>query len=332
MRFSLSILAVFALAGCSAAVSPWATTDDPHTVQSALDAPNGDLTTRNEQPAFNDPAVQAIEGFTAEGADTQDLTLEAAKVQGVQSYHVAVIWGHLPPAHDADPSDLAPTIMDWTGSVSVSAGAIGVDRVIRFDYGDRLLARQDAQTVGFISHTLPHVDGLYLHVVIPPNATPSLHFATKSLTTDLDLGGLGKEPGGVVTLQDGRNGLFYVGFRDDGCTRGLLFGRWHKLVPSVGMFRGVVSNAHGDRIGNVRGIWGHAPKRNANVFFGKYIDNDGDHRGLFGGEYGAGRFAGVWGTVDPNDVGTLEGYYSDGYERGDGRGVFVGRWSENCPK
>jgi hypothetical protein len=260
------------------------------------------------------------------------MTVEAAQVQGAQSYHVAVIWGHLPPAHDQEVTDLAPMIKDWTGSISVGGGGIRLDRTIRFDAGDSVLPRQNAQTVSFISHTLPHVDGLYMRVVLPPNTTPSLHFATKSLTTDLDLSNLAKDPGGAVRLEDGRNGVFFIGFPDDGCPRGLLFGRWRKLLPNLGTFRGVVDDAHGDPIGHMRGIWGHSVKKNDNVFFGKYIDRDGDHRGLFGGEYGAGRFAGVWGTVDPNAAGVLEGYYSDGYERGDGRGVFIGRWAEKCMK
>jgi hypothetical protein len=68
------------------------------------------------------------------------------------------------------------------------------------------------------------------------------------------------------------------------------------------------------------------------VFFGKYIDRQGEFRGLLGGLYGDGKFGGVWGTVDPNAKGVLEGYYSDGYERGDGRGVYLGRWAEKCVK
>lgn len=331
MRISFSIFAVFALAGCSGALAG-SSSEDPNTVQSALELENGGMTTASESPAFADPAVQAVEGFVPDFADTQDMTIESSKVQGAQSYHVALVWGHLPPAHDADPSDTAPSIMNWDGAVSVAAGAIGVERTLRFDYGDRLLPRQDAQHVGFVSHTLPHVDGLLLHVVLPPNAQPSLHFGTKSLTTDLDLSGLAKAPGGVVRLEDGRNGLFYIGYRDDGCARGLLFGRWRKLMPQLGSFRGVVTDTHGDRIGHVRGIWGHSPKKNADLYFGKYISRDGDTRGLFGGQYGEGKFTGVWGTINPADQGVLEGYYSDGYERGDGRGVFVGRWSEKCSK
>src|SRR5262249_3569224 len=145
----------------------------------------------------------------------------------------------------------------WTGSVSTD-GALGLERTLRFDPGDRVLPRENAQSISFVSHTLPRVDGLYLHVVLGPNAAPKLHFATKSLTTDLDLSALARDPGGIVRLDDGRNGLFFIGYRDDGCARGLLFGRWRKIAPGLGSFRGVVGDSHADRIGHIRGIWGHA--------------------------------------------------------------------------
>jgi len=331
MRYALCSIAVFALAGCTVATSPFGNESDVQ-IQSALDSENGGLSTSAEPPAFSDPAVSSIEGFIGDGADTQDLTTEAAKVQGAQRFHLAIVWGHLPPAHDADSTDAVPSIMDWTGSVSVDAGAIGVKRVLRFDIGDRVLARQNAREVDFVSHTLPHVDGLYLDVIVPANASPTLHFKTKSLTTDIDLSSLVAKPGGAVRLEDGRNGMFFVGYKDDGCAQGLLFGRWRKDRPALGEFRGVVVDGNGDGIGHIRGIWGHAPKKNANVFFGKYIDRQGQFRGLFGGVYGDGGFEGLWGTVDPKNVGALEGYYSDGYERGDGRGVFLGRWAEKCPR
>lgn len=327
-----SLVATFVLAGCSGAVAP---TDDWSQSQSSLDADNGGMTAAAEAPAFGDPNVAALPGFVTDFADPQDMTVEAAKVAGAKRYHLAVIWGHLPPAHDADEIDVAPQIMDWTDSVSVDAGAIGLKRTLAFDgvkYGDAVLPRPNAQTVAFVSHTLPHVDGLFLSVIVPPNASPTLHFKTKSLTTDIDLSALAAKPGSAVRLEDGRNGMFTIGYEDDGCARGLLFGRWMKARPGLGGFRGVVVDGEGDGIGHVRGIWGHSVKQNADLFFGKYIDRNGDFRGLLGGRYGGGAFGGVWGTVAPKDAGVLEGYYSDGYERGDGRGVFLGRWAEKCPR
>lgn len=335
MRFQVaslaSMFATFALAGCSGAIAP---TDDPSQTQAALDVDNGGLTTAAETPMFGDPAVAQLPEFLSNYADPQDMTVEAAKVQGARRFHIAVIWGHLPPPHDAEDVDVVPRVMDWSGSLSVDAGAIGVKRALAFDgaqYGDALLPRKDAQTVSFVSHTLPHVDGLFVSVIVPPNASPMLHFKTKSLTTDIDLSTLAQKPGSVSRVDD-RNGMFTIGYEDDGCARGLIFGRWTKLRPALGGFRGVVMGGEGEGLGHIRGIWGHSFKKNENLFFGKYIDRDGEFRGLLGGKYGGGEFAGLWGTVDPKNVGGLQGYYSDGYERGDGRGVFLGRWAEKCAR
>ena len=94
-----------------------------------------------------------------------------------------------------------------------------------------------------------------------------------------------------------------------------------------------MSDGDGNRLGDVRGPWGHAAKRDANVWFAKYIGVDGDARGLAFGNYGEGTFDGLWGAASENDtvgVGTTEGFYSDAYDTGDGRGVWIGRWSEKC--
>lgn len=333
IRFHVASLAsmftAIAISGCSGALSP---TDDPGQIQAALETENGGMTASAEAPMFGDPAVQELPEFVADYADPQDMTVEAAKIAGARRYHIAVIWGHLPPAHDADEVDLAPQWADWTGSLSVDAGAIGLQRALAFDVEDHLLPRKDPQTVAFVSRTLPHVDGLFVSVILPPNASPMLHFRTKSLTTDIDLSTLAAKAGSVTRLDDGRNGMFTIGYEDDGCARGLVFGRWRKVRPALGGFRGVVMDGQGAAIGHVRGIWGHSMKKNENFFFGKYIEKGGAFRGLLAGKYGLGTFGGVWGTVDPKNAGIVEGYYSDGYERGDGRGVLLGRWAEKCAR
>jgi hypothetical protein len=156
-----------------------------------------------------------------------------------------------------------------------------------------------------------------------------LHFQTAALTTDIDLSQLAQKGGGTTPLGDGRNGMAYLGFQDEpGLAKGFVLGHWGKLDASVGRLRGRVVDGDGRELGHVRGIWGHAPKKDQDRFFGKYIDHEGQFRGLFGGQYGDGRFQGKWGTASPANVGVVEGRYSDGYERGDDRGMFLGRWSE----
>ena len=321
-----SFLVLFAI-GCSGKTS----SDDAAEVSAALEADNGGMDAKDEPVEFADAELSAVPEFTDVDADPQDMTTEAAANPGATRYHVALLWGHLPAASDATANDLDPQPVDWSGSLSVDAGAIGIKKTLAFDARDHVDPRSTPQTVSFVSHTLPFVDGLFLHVVIPAGGSATLHVDTTALKTDIDLSALATSDGGVTRLADGRNGLAWIGYPDvQGCARGLLFGRWVKMRPALGRFRGRVIDGDGERIGDVRGIWGHAPRRDADVFFGKYISTDGTHRGLFGGHYGDGEFQGVWGTRDPRNVGTLEGHYSDAYDKGDGRGVFMGRWSEKC--
>lgn len=329
---TLGLFALALVAGCSSKSN---SQDDEGpglvTEEQQLDMTNGGYDTNDTDPYFADPQVQALEVMETASADTTDMTADVASVAGATSYHVALIWGHLPPAQDATDADSAPNVMDWNGSVSVDAGAIGLKRTLQFDAHDSVLPRTDPTTVSFDSHTLPFVDGLYLKVVIPAGSSPKLHFATATLTTDIDLSQLAADGFGVDRLPDNLNGLAYAGYTDvPNCARGLMLGRWVKDRAALGRFRGVVIDGDGEALGHVRGIWGHAPKHDANLFFGKYIDTAGQFRGLLGGTYGDGSFSGVWGTRDPSNVGHLEGVYSDGYDRDDGRGVYIGRWSEAC--
>jgi len=296
---------------------------------SALDAEGGAFSEVDEQPLFADPAVRELADF--EAAPTEMMDAPGADLPDMKSYHIALLWGHLPKPADASAADPDPAPVDWTGSVSVDKGAIGVERKLAFDARDHLERRTDRQSVAFVSHTMPFVDGLYLRVVVPAGGSQVLHFDTDALKTDIDLSKLGSEIVNAERLGDGRNGLAYIGYADKrDCARGVLFGRWVKHRPAMGAFRGRVLGGDGDTIGHIRGIWGHAPKKDKNLFFGKYIATDGKTRGLFGGVYGDGKAVGIWGTKNPADAGGLQLVYSDGYDKGDGRGVFLGRWSEKC--
>lgn len=305
----------------------------------ALDSANGGLSpATKEAPAFGDATVEAIpvmDATLAQQVDPTDPTAAMAATAGATAYRIALVWGHLPPPHDATSVDPDPQLEDWDGSVSVAAGTIGLKRTIAFDANDSIDPRTDPKTLGFISHTLPYVDGLLLRVVIPAGATPALAFDTKALNTTIDLAALAQGVGGVQRLAGDVEGLAWVGFPEDGCARGFVHGRWVKDAPALGRLAGAVSDGEGALLGHVRGLWGHAPKRDADVWFAKYIDTTGDARGLALGKYGDGTFDGVWGAKDETDtvnLGTTEGFYSDGYETGDGRGVWLGRWSAACPK
>lgn len=335
----LSMIGAASLAmACSAGVRGTAGTGGATaSASAALDTPNGGINPSSaESPSFADPAVEALplmDATLAVQIDASDPTSAPAAVTGTTAYRIALLWGHLPPPHDADAVDVLPQVENWSGSISVATGAIGLKRTIAFDANDHIDPRTSPQSVSFVSHTLPYVDGLLLRVVIPSGGSPALHFATTALTTDIDLSALGAGVGGVQRLTNDVEGLAWVGFPEDGCARGFVHGRWIKDAPAIGRLVGVVSDGDGNRIGNVRGLWGHAVKRDANVWFAKYIGDAGESHGIAFGKYGDGSFDGLWGATDEGntvDVGTTEGFYSDGYDT-DGRGLWLGRWSEKCP-
>ena len=113
----------------------------------------------------------------------------------------------------------------------------------------------------------------------------------------------------------------------DPCAHGTLRGRWHRVEDGRGRLIGVVSDAEGEPIGHVRGVYGRRAS-GEQVFFGKYIDRDGRFRGLFGGGYGEGHFAGRWIVRPDQEHGRLAGFYRETIEGPETGGLFLGRWAE----
>ena len=147
--------------------------------------------------------------------------------------------------------------------------------------------------------------------------------ATTATTT---LAALIAGPQRVDVGTDG-NRLMVTALRtDDACDRGFVRGRWHALRPGLGRFLGVATDADGQRIGHLRGIWGQRGG-GAQVFFGKYIDGAGRFRGLMVGSYADGGFRGRW-LVGTGDHGLIHGLYRDGAAAEAIGGAFVGRWAE----
>jgi hypothetical protein len=335
---ALSLSLVLALAstaslgaiGCDGSLGSGENIDDD---EAALELDDGGMTTTDEDPAFGDQAVASAEALDATFADQSDVTSDIVQKPGASRYRVMLLWGHLPAAHDQVDENVAPAPIDWTGTVSIDTGAIGVKRTLRFDPKDHLAPRTSPVEVSFVSHTLPAVDGLLLDIAVPSGGAKVLHIDTAALQTDIDLADLDGKGRGVVPVGDGRNALAYAGYAEpEGCAKGFVFGRWIKKHADFGRLRGRVIDGAGEELGHVRGLWGHAPKRDEQVFFGKFINTEGQFRALFGGTYDDGAFEGLWKTKDPAHRGTIEGRYFDGPDQDDGKGFFVSRWSEKCPK
>jgi hypothetical protein len=321
LRHTLCALPLLACSGGSG------NTVTPTEVARALDTSFGGYDTKSEQPNFGDDAVLAVPRFDAAFASHASPDGSSSVLA---SYRVALLWGHFPGANDDSDGDADAKPASWSGTVTVDAGGIDVLETLSFDAGDSIDARTDAKTVSFTSHTLPFVDGLFLRVQIPIDHTARLHFATSELTSDVDLDAIAHAAGSVVHV-DGDQGLVAVGWTDTGatCPSGIAYGRFVKLGAAVGTLRGHVMAADGADLGFVHGIWGHAQQRDADVFFGKTIDPSGAFGRLTLGTYKEGEIHGTMGN-DKTQGGSFVGLYSDGYDRADGRGVFVAKWSSVC--
>lgn len=302
-------------------------TDDADQVMSALEQENGGLDTTNEAPMFGEDdafAAASIEGDAAVtdpmASDPSVTTIENAPA--VARHRVLIAWGRMP----ADPT--ATTGRNWSGSLTLSRGALVVGRTIGFeDATDRLLPRQSAATVEFQSATRPFADGLILRVLDPDPTQGALHLAYTSAdaahTFDLDLSQLANGP---VSIDAGDgNRVVAIALRElDGCDHGFMRGRWVALRAGLGVYRGVVADENGQVTGHIRGIWGQR-QNGDKVMFGKLIATDGTFRGLLAGHYEAGQFRARW-IVSTGDHGVAGGVYVDAPNvRG---GMFAGRWAE----
>lgn len=116
-----------------------------------------------DQAAFDAAGIEADAAFTDTMASDPSVTTIAA-APDVASHRVVIAWGKLP----ADPTS---TARDWSGSLTISRGALLVSRTIGFeDRSDQLLPRTSKDTVAFENITKPFVDGLALRVLDPTPA------------------------------------------------------------------------------------------------------------------------------------------------------------------
>jgi hypothetical protein len=337
---SASLLAAVACSSPATAPRTQTAQSGATTSPAALDQPNGGLDlTSKEAPAFGDPEVEALplmsDALVGNPAPTPTPRSPQAVEPAAPAYRLALVWGHIPPAHDADATDIPAQVAQWTGSASISGGNVTLLRTIAFGAGDAVAPGASGESVSFDSKTDDYVAGILLRVTIPEGSAATVHFATSQLTADIDLSRLGDSPGGVMNTADGVSGLGWIGFPESTCAGGFVLGRWVKDQPKLGRSFAVVSDSSGAFLGYVRGPWGYAPGRANEVWFHKYIDGAGNPKGLVFGTYGDGAGQGLWGASDEHDVsalddGKIQGFYSDADDTGDGRGVWLGRWSAPC--
>jgi len=305
-------------------------TSDPATIQSNLEKDNGGMDTADEAPQFGAEDEFAAASISTDTAVSDPIAQDPTVLQlnqrtDIARYRVDMLWGQLPPDRTN------PDVHDWSGSITVSRGALIVRRTVGFELGDHLVPRTSPDTVAFHSVTRPFADGLAL-TVLDPNPDPSVPLTLTYTPDD------GSAPivfaaadlaNGPVSVDVGANGdrMVAIALRDhDACEHGFMRGRWHALRAGLGGFLGVVSDADGNPIGHVRGIWG-VRKNGERVFFGKYINADGLFRGILAGHYRDGAFVGRW-LTRAGEFGRTQGLYREDIPGPETGGHFIGRWAE----
>jgi hypothetical protein len=329
MRYQLP-LALLLASSATACVNDAASGTDEDTVAdvtTALEQENGGLDISDEAPMFGQPlafdaaAIERDAQFTDAMESNADVTT-IANVAGVVRHRLVIVWGRMP----ADPD--ATTARNWSGSLTLSRGAMLIGRTIGFeDQTDSVLPRQNIARVDFESVTKPHADGLVLRLLDPDPSQGALHLtytsADAATTHDLDLSQLANGPI-VVDAGDGNRVIALAVREGDPCDHGFMRGRWVALQPGMGVYRGVVTDENGAVTGHLRGIWGQR-QNGDKVMFGKFIATDGSFRGILAGQYDAGHYRARW-LTGAGDRGIAGGVYFDAPNvRG---GIFAGRWLE----
>ncbi len=353
-RASIFFLTIFILAGmiwatgCSESDNPAAVDDGLYTREQVPDLNDefGGYNLADESPGFGDPMLLDEFGDDEEFSDpmvSDPLVIERDRDHEGQErgrIYLMITWGNL----HRDSTITHKT--DWTGGLAVDPGALILKKTIRFEDHDQILPRKDPGVLRWESFTKPGIDGVVVRIV--PGASPDatlanaeadsantiVRFRTAPFSVSFSLReliGLHR----VVTLDDGNAVAFEAVYVPPfACPKGFLRGVWRQTPEREG---GVFFGKYVDQVGFHRGfVKGHygANKDGEKVFFGKWISRSGRFEGILRGEYGtyeensAGWFAGGWMGPDRRIKGGLKGEWRRKDEcRG---GFFRGRWRQEC--
>ncbi len=357
--FALTALSIWA-AGCSKNPANPAADATPAATQDF-----GGYTATNEAPAFGDQELLNTQGSGEEVSDpilSSPTTLEVVNDVNAGIFHFRAVWGRIP--YDST----ITTVTDWTGSLTISRGAIVLRRVIQFELGqDYILPRTDRTLLQWVSFTGPHHDGVAVDLFVPPApptfdsswvpadgdsvlvidtipATPvTLTFATGPYTRTFTLAELASLDE-VITLEDGNSVAFQsIQIFRNVCPRGVLAGKWGYDEEGKGIFKGFWMSGAGHLVGHLEGNFGQ-DSLGVNVFFGKWIDASGQFQGFLRGTWGhkpptanddsrgkgpGGWFAGGIFDGNGNEIGVLAGRFHSSKKLDDG--WFQARWKLTCP-
>jgi hypothetical protein len=297
----------------------------PTDVNTQLAQTNGGFTTADEAPEFGIPEEFTAANIEVEGANANDTMSANPAVTGVmavptvEARDVVVMWGHIPAGSGGE-------LRDWSGSLTLSRGAMIVQRTIAFEANDHLdLPRTSPLSVSFTSHTKPASDGVALRIWDDSASAAPLTLTYQSAvdatqTYVIDLTAL--DAGPVIIDAGGGDKVVAVDLKEPAavCDGGFMHGRFRALAPGLGFYLGHVLDRTGQVIGHVRGIYGKG------MIYGKFIDLEGHFVGIINGTYDAtDDFNARWISLQ-GDRGLIHGHYFDD-PTVDG-GFFLARWAE----
>jgi len=299
----------------------------------------------DEAPGFGDPTLVSE---TAEDQEFSDPVLVDPETEdcinnATSIYAMRIVWGRL------EYDSLVQTVTDWDGSLEVSWGGMVLRRVVKFEpLQDWIIPRTDRKLIEWVSKTTVHHDGIFVNIYQPPSATDDIKtvtFSTGPLEITYDVNDLAKLDT-VITLDDGNSVAIHAHKLGHGvCPRGFLAGLWGRDDEGNRIFFGSWMSQNAALMGHLKGRWGADADGNpAPVFYGKYIDIDGNFEGLLKGVYGptanstsasvnrrVGIFRGYFYDANGNILGILKGHYRNRVA-GSGMGYFQGRWRTLCNK
>lgn len=301
-----------------------------------VDEPLGGYDAQDEEPAFGDSELaESVESETEFEDSVRDLPVVADLIADstVRAFAVTVTWGVLRAPADVPSNDLpdAP-VVDWSGRIAITRGALVLNRVLDFEAGDLIsLPRENPQTLEWRSETGVDFDGLRMVVYLPGRGpihddvmeieTPlfSARFDARQLL-DLDVAETFDEVSQQIRVQAFALDRMpsHLGFANgewtpaDADGQGTFSGRW---IDSSGAITGFVHGVYGVRDGE-------------RLLFGKLIDRGGAFLGFVSGEWQTIGFGG--GQIGDESTGIFDAEILR--PRGDSLDVlfrvgrFQGRW------
>jgi len=191
----------------------------------------------SDDPMLDDPEVMQMEAMVADSTDTNGVVRP-------RFTFVRLEWGMIHGPQDSLDRQIDCGALDWSGTVSMDRGILVATRLIRFElpFDQLVRPRINGQTLGFISHTYCHFDGLVLKIMERPDdlaeglAPNVLHIRTGPYQGDFAVEELLGMNANFPVDGEG-NSLHLVGYGPGdvhACPRGFLHGRWNLLLDLNG--------------------------------------------------------------------------------------------------